>query len=93
MPRLVLVLDSVVDTVDRFESVVDNELDTLVKLVLIATWLLLTLPRLVETFPRLVLIATWLVLTLPRLVETFPNDVLIAIWLVLTLPRLLLMAT
>ena len=56
MPKLVLVFESVVETVDKFESVVDSEVDTFV--------------RLVETLPRLVLIPTWLVLTLPRLVET-----------------------
>jgi hypothetical protein len=42
-PRLVLVLDSVVETTDKFESVVESEEETLV--------------RLVETFPRLELIA------------------------------------
>ena len=56
MPRLVLVFESVVETIDKFESVVDSDVETLV--------------RLVETLPRLVLMPTWLVLTLPRLVET-----------------------
>ena len=44
MPRLVLVFESVVETIDKFESVVDSDEETLVKLV--------------ETLPRLVLIPT-----------------------------------
>ena len=44
LPRLVLVFDSVVETVDRFESVVESDV--------------LTLLRLALTPPRLELIAT-----------------------------------
>ena len=44
MPKLVLVFESVVETVDRFESVVESDEETLVKLV--------------ETLPRLALMPT-----------------------------------
>jgi len=47
----VCVLEAAVETVDKFESVVDSELETFVRLVE-------TPPRLVETLPRLLLIAT-----------------------------------
>ena len=67
--------------------------DTLAKLPLIATWLVLTLPRLVETLPKLVFVFDNVVETTDKFESVAESDVETLVRLVDTLPRLELNAT